>query len=129
MSNRRKIERKVDVLAEELGRRRGVSPRVAAIEALEEALDREWAGLEALSVPKGADDVREGEVQVVAAGLWEEIGPFEVRTLVRFMWGEDCRVNGRRVVHDAVTKVLRANGWVRKRRRLGGVIRYVWLQG
>ena len=129
MSKGRKVERKVEVLAEKLGRRRGVSPRVAAIEALEEALDREWDGLESLSVPKGVGDVREGEVQVTATGLWEEIGPFEVRTLVKFMWGEDCRVNGRRVVHDAVTKVLRANGWVRKRRRLGGVIRYVWLKG
>ena len=129
MSKGRKVERKVEVLAEKLGRRRGVSPRVAAIEALEEALDREWDGLESLSVPKGVGDVREGEVQVVATGLWEEIGPFEVRPLVKFMWGEDCRVNGRRVVHDAVTKVLRANGWVRKRRRLGGVIRYVWLKG
>ena len=129
MSKGRKVERKVEVLAEKLGRRRGVSPRVAAIEALEEALDREWDGLESLSVPKGVGDVREGEGQVVATGLWEEIGPFEVRTLVKFMWGEDCRVNGRRVVHDAVTKVLRANGWVRKRRRLGGVIRYVWLKG
>ena len=128
MSKGRKVERKVEVLAEKLGRRRGVSPRVAAIEALEEALDREWDGLESLSVPKGVGDVREGEVQVVATGLWEEIGPFEVRTLVKFMWGEDCRVNGRRVVHDAVTKALRAYGWVRKRRRIGGVIRYVWLQ-
>lgn len=128
MSNRRKTERKVDVLAAELGRRRGVTARIAAIEALEEALDREWESLESLSVPKGVSDVREGEVQIVARGLWEEIGPFEVRTLVRFMWGEDCRVIGRRSVHDAVTKCLRANGWTRKRRRLGGVIRYVWLQ-
>ena len=90
MSKRRKTERSVELLAEALGKRWGVTPRIAAGRALADALDREWDKLKALKEPRGVDHVREGEVAVMAQELWDEVGAFQVRQLVKFMWGRCC---------------------------------------
>lgn len=129
MSKRRKTERSVELLAEALGKRWGVTPRIAAGRALADALDREWDKLKALKEPRGVDHVREGEVAVMAQELWDEVGAFQVRQLVKFMWGDGVIVIGGRAVADAVTKILRAHGWTRSRRRVGGAVKNVWIKG
>lgn len=123
----KKVVRKVEGLAEELAKAWGVSPRIAAGRALEDALARERKRKRRR--PKGANAVKEGEVMVTAEELFEEMGPFQVRQLVKFMWGDGVEVVGGRAVADVVTKALRANGWVRKRVMRNGAILYVWLRG
>ena len=77
-------------------------------------------------MPRGANSVREMEVAQKAVTLYAEKGPFKVRELVRYMWGEKQAIVGARGVADAVTKILRLHGWVRLRKMREGVISYRW---
>tara|TARA_Y100001963_G_scaffold79207_1_gene109921 strand:- start:213 stop:596 length:384 start_codon:yes stop_codon:yes gene_type:complete len=126
MGKKRKVVRKVDALAEQLGELWGMPPRMAAIRAMDDALMT--ARMESGVVPKGVDDLVEAEILREAEDLYRDIGAFQVRDLIRFMWGSKVHVVGRYAVAKVVSGVLRSRGWIRKRRMRDGAILYVWLK-